>query len=588
LRLIVLREIPDDEDLRRQWNALADCMDRPQVFLTYEWSLAVQRAYRERLRPLIFLAYNDAGWLSGVAALATDAGERQVSFLAATTADYCDFVTSPEQKGAFVDAVLAELRKLQFDQIVMTNLPSDSGTASAIKQAAGKRHYRCFARQAYVCAQVSLAPLRRETGTNSSLPGKEKLRRLSKGMRRDEPVRLRHSRSWEEVAPQLDQFMLTHVGRFLVTQRVSNLVSGERRVFLSELTKLLSASGSLVLTCMMSREKAIAWNYGFQFHGCWFWYQPTFDSEMAKYSPGLCLLAKIVEEAAENPALTHVDLGLGAEEYKERFANQTRKTLHLTLQADLLGHLREMLRYRVATLVKTFPKVEADLRWLHPRVGELWECFRRPAGLLTIARRMVRNVADGLRRQSEVFFYESACSVQPDDGHLKLRSLDLNQLAAAATQYGDDAATLDYLLRSARRLSSKGCEGFALVDDRGRCLHFAWTTAFDGFLLPELNTKLSSPSPDRLMLFDCWTPASVRGRGYYGHAMELIAARQNASGKRIWIACPASNTSSRCGIEKTGFALRYSLVGYRTLWWQKVREDIAAPAAAAIEASVRL
>jgi CelD/BcsL family acetyltransferase involved in cellulose biosynthesis len=159
-----------------------------------------------------------------------------------------------------------------------------------------------------------------------------------------------------------------HIARFQATGRVSNLAQPERRVFLEELAKLLSEHGWVVLTRMMSDEKTLAWNYGFQFQGVWFWYQPTFDSELEKYSPGFCLLSKLVEEAVENPDLNMVDLGLGAEEYKERFANQTRETLYVTLRASAVQHAREIVRYRAAEIVKASPKVEAAARGVLKRL----------------------------------------------------------------------------------------------------------------------------------------------------------------------------------------------------------------------------
>ena len=48
------REIPEDANLRQQWNALVQRVDQPQVFYTYEWSLAVHRAYHSTLRPCFF------------------------------------------------------------------------------------------------------------------------------------------------------------------------------------------------------------------------------------------------------------------------------------------------------------------------------------------------------------------------------------------------------------------------------------------------------------------------------------------------------------------------------------------------------
>ena len=175
-------------------------------------------------------------------------------------------------------------------------------------------------------------------------------------------MRLDHARSWEAISPILPHFVEAHVARFRATGRVSNLAKPERQAFLEHLAKLLSEVGWIALTRMMSGEKTFAWNYGFQFHGSWFWYQPTFDSDLERYSPGFCLLAKLIEEAAENPAFRLVDLGLGAEEYKERFANQSRETLYVTLRASVVRHVGGIVRYRALEVLKTFPKLDAAIR----------------------------------------------------------------------------------------------------------------------------------------------------------------------------------------------------------------------------------
>ncbi|MGH9497293.1 MAG: GNAT family N-acetyltransferase, partial [Candidatus Sulfotelmatobacter sp.] len=216
---------------------------------------------------------------------------------------------------------------------------------------------------------VSLEKLERRPNDNKPvLPGKKMVRRALAAMGKDAPVRLDHARSWEEIEPLLPQFAQAHIARFRATGRVSNLEQPERRVFLEELAKLLSRNGWVVLTRMVSGEMTIAWNYGFSFQGVWFWYQPTFDSQLEKYSPGFCLLSKLVEESAENPEMKMVDLGLGAEEYKERFANQTRETLYVTLRSSAVQHAREIVRHRAATMVKASPRVEAAARALLKRL----------------------------------------------------------------------------------------------------------------------------------------------------------------------------------------------------------------------------
>src|SRR5216683_7458666 len=109
LRLVVLRQIPEDPHLRQQWNALVEQVDQPQVFYTYEWALAVQRAYRATLAPLLFLAYDAQDSLWGVAALATDLSGERAFFLCATTGDYCDILSQRANSPALVAAILGEL-----------------------------------------------------------------------------------------------------------------------------------------------------------------------------------------------------------------------------------------------------------------------------------------------------------------------------------------------------------------------------------------------------------------------------------------------------------------------------------------------
>jgi hypothetical protein len=389
-------------------------------------------------------------------------------------------------------------------------------------------------------------------------------------MGREEPVRLDHARTWERVSPILGDFMQAHVARFLVTGRISNAARAERRVLLEELAKSLSEPGWLVLTRMMSGKKIFAWNYGFRYRQTWFWYQPTFDSDLEKYSPGFCLLAKLIEEAADDPELTIVDLGLGAEEYKDRFANQTRETLYVKLSSSAASHYRERLRYYASELVRTSPKAEKSARAL---LG-WWSRLRAHITGQPLAAKVSWIAGRSLELfwlQREVFFYEFGAAVQQDLTSWQLRSLDLDALASAVIQYADDPATLQYLLRAASRLRTGKAEGYGLVAPDGRIVHFAWATRFAGFVLSELNAAVDAPSDDCVMLFDCWTPARERGHGYYGRAIALIAAIVRNRGQRPWIFSARSNVASVHGVEKSGFERRYSLIRKRLLGWQWIK-----------------
>ena len=101
LRIEIHRTIPDDPALRKQWDALVERMPSPEVFYTYEWAASVERAYRDVLVPWLLLAYEDRE-LKGIAALATEPNSGQVSWLAGSTADYCDFVSRAADREALI------------------------------------------------------------------------------------------------------------------------------------------------------------------------------------------------------------------------------------------------------------------------------------------------------------------------------------------------------------------------------------------------------------------------------------------------------------------------------------------------------
>jgi CelD/BcsL family acetyltransferase involved in cellulose biosynthesis len=361
LQIVLRQEIPEDENLRSQWNALVEEMECPEVFYTYEWALAVDRAYRASRTPLLLLAYEE-GALVGVAALSVDAATGKAAFLTSTTADYCDFVCSPQRRPALVDAVFSELRRSGTQALVLANLPASSATMATLAADAGKHGYSLFSRPAYLCSRVVLGSPSERQSAKQSVQSKQMLRRHLKTMAKTGPVRLDHRKSWERIAEVLPGFTTAHVGRFLASGRSSNLADPARQSFLVELAKLLAVPGWINVSCLMVGDQQAAWNYGFQYAGSWFWYQPTFDSRFQRLYPGLCLLAKIVEEACDNPDINRVDLGLGEEKYKEWLATGSQQTLYITATISKAAYVKEFARYHTASAIKRVPLMENCLR----------------------------------------------------------------------------------------------------------------------------------------------------------------------------------------------------------------------------------
>jgi CelD/BcsL family acetyltransferase involved in cellulose biosynthesis len=365
----VHRAIPQDQGLRAQWNALVHQMERPEVFYTWEWASAVDQAYRASMKPLLLLAH-EGETLVGVAALATDNDEKQVSFLSGNTADYCDFICPSARRAEFLDAALGELAKLDSPTLRLANLPADSATSRILKDAADHQGYLVFSRPAYLCAQIVLGSAAERTELKQSVVKRKALRYHLKGLEKTGPVTVDHLAEGSAVRANLTRFIEAHVARFQVGGRHSNLGSAERQNFLTGLAELLSRAGWLVLTRLLAGDEPVAWNYGFLFAGTWFYYQPTFDARWRQFSPGFCLLSKMVEHACDDPNVHLLDLGLGEERYKERFATSDRQTLHATITNSHAVRLRETVRYHAASAVKSSPRLEHWVRRLVGRPSE--------------------------------------------------------------------------------------------------------------------------------------------------------------------------------------------------------------------------
>jgi hypothetical protein len=145
--------------------------------------------------------------------------------------------------------------------------------------------------------------------------------------------------------------------------------------------------------------------------------------------------------------------------------------------------------------------------------------------------------------------------------------------------YENERETIQYLLRAASRLQSGGAQGFALVEADSSPVHFCWLAPFEGFYMDELSSNLTEPAPGSVLVFDCWTPVSRRGHGYYGIAVQLLCSRARAAGNNAWIFSAATNVSSVRGLEKAGFQSRFSLVRTRFAGVPRIKQVAGADAA---------
>jgi CelD/BcsL family acetyltransferase involved in cellulose biosynthesis len=350
LRLEMHRELP--ASIAPQWNALVQSTEQPEVFYLWEWAAATVRSFRA-IRPLFFLLFREDD-LAGVVAMEE---REKVTFLTAPTADYCDFISAPDDREKFIELVCEQLEKLKFGSLKLSNVSAKSATAKILQtQRCG---YAQFSRSAYSCSQVLLETeeqrVRAAAAAHNSPKRTARLSRLGQ-------ITIEHLTKWEGFAKEFPLFVSAHRARFQSQGKNSSLEDPARQRFLEELGDLLSDQGSLRCSVLRVGGKAVAWHFGMAFRGKWFWYQPAFDLAHDQASPGTYLLREVIREAALSSEFRVVDLGLGDEAYKGQYANAENLTLHFTLELSKLQLAREKSRYYAAQVVKRSPILEGVTR----------------------------------------------------------------------------------------------------------------------------------------------------------------------------------------------------------------------------------
>lgn len=561
VRVTVLKDIPEDPDLSAAWNTLVLAMENPEVFFTYQWALAASRGFGKYLSTLLFLVY-ESDQLIGVLALAIDPKRpRAAFFLTSSTADYCDVVSAPQNRRTVLLAILEEIRKLGLCDLVLANIPATSATLSELPGVAGSRRFYVTSRAAYNVGLVQLSGEGQREALVQSLAGKSREKRALKRLAALGSVKVIHLTEPEQIGNSIESIISAQISRFLASNRVSPLVGPDRRAFLQQLSNLLSKSGWLKISQLEIDGRPVAWNYGFRFGGSWFWYLPTFEMEFAHVSPGSCLLRLLVEEGSRDSSLQWLDLGLGEESYKERYANEMRQTRYVRISRRFSTHVVNVARQMMSTAAARFPHLSDKLREARDSYRALADRIRQ-TGALATAQYSMQQAVHSVSSQDEVLIFEAPrlSLTASHEGTFQLLSLTREHLVEGSILNSADVPTLRYLMRCSHRLKQPGAAGFVLQDEAGRPVHFLWIEKYAGFRLAEIGHNIESSSGDDSMIFDCWTPAADRGRGHYAVAIRQAATRLRQEGRTARIFSGATNIPSVHGILKAGFQYRFSYV----------------------------
>ncbi|MDH3599486.1 MAG: GNAT family N-acetyltransferase, partial [Candidatus Tectomicrobia bacterium] len=141
--------------------------------------------------------------------------------------------------------------------------------------------------------------------------------------RRNGELEFKNCTTVEDIMVYLELFFRQHTRRRTLTDIPSQFLDERQRIFYTEMVQRLAPSGYLLFSVLLFNQTPIAFHIGFEYDNRLLYYQPTFNVDYVKKSPGIVLLKFLLEYALERN-VAEFDFSIGEEPYKYRFANDAR------------------------------------------------------------------------------------------------------------------------------------------------------------------------------------------------------------------------------------------------------------------------
>ncbi len=304
------------EDLVPEWLELLQRVPEHSIFQRPEWNIPWLKCFAIN-RKIYFLVVRDDAKLVGLAPIII----RERKFIkkfnvfefagaANYASDYADFIVENNREDVR-DLIIDNLiNNPDWNFIKLNNVPSNSDT---VKKFELKLKY-----EIRTCTETPAFIINNEADKQKLLSHKS-LKRHFNGFMRDGSLKIHHLTETETILPYLDAFFEQHVERW-GKRKKSLFICNEQKEFYRLLVNELPKCKSLVFTVLECGDDIIAFHFGLNYLGKFYWYKPSFNIKLRQRSPGEALLQSLFQYTVDND-LNVFDFTVGEEAFKYRFSN---------------------------------------------------------------------------------------------------------------------------------------------------------------------------------------------------------------------------------------------------------------------------
>jgi len=352
-------------DLATRWSDLHRTGNHPTPFMSWEWASSWWDFFGSgRLHVVAFLR---DGRLSGLAPLYRNGGPWGMTTLrqiGAGQSDYLDFLVGPDaaEKG-YDDLVLAVLKSNDSDLIILEQVPPnrlatlrDRGRSTGSYMQVKERGH-CFIAELPPRWEDYLAGL----GSNERYNIGRRSRTLEK---QHGVVYRRYDRPGEDLDRKMDDFFDLMLRRLTMRGRVLAADETVSQNFHKSIAQRFAAKGWLNLGTLEKDGRMIAGLLSFEYGETLFYYHSGFDPDWAKYSVGMVLMAKCIEDGIGR-GMRQFDFMRGRAAYKMKWKVEERSFYRVVMARSMAGYLKFLGHGLTSRLQKNVG------RWAAARGGSL-------------------------------------------------------------------------------------------------------------------------------------------------------------------------------------------------------------------------
>lgn len=333
------------EQLASAWDDLLDRSASRSIFLSWGWLFAWWTQFGALRELRLILVRDSTDRLVGIAPLLLGregilGSLRVVRFLGteAVSSDYLDFIVDPALEQEVVAAIWEALASSasSWDWIRLTDLLDDSLAIGPARALATGQGFASDVVPRQTCPYLAL-PATRDGYWKALKPGMRNNVRRKVRQLEAVGVVFETTEAAADLPAALEQFYRIHGLRWRSKGLTGNFHDPRVRAFHTRVAEHLAPRGRMRLYWLSVGGRGIAAIYALEYKGVLSDYQTGFEPAppdpsvpAAKYSPGVVLIARCLEDAIDRRS-TEFDFLRGPEPYKFEWTRTYRRTFELTL-----------------------------------------------------------------------------------------------------------------------------------------------------------------------------------------------------------------------------------------------------------------